>query len=97
MYEIIVILKALTEVAGVAMIGQGVLWVLAGAKRDENLIYGIFKTLTSPVMRATRWITPRIVLDQHMGLAAFFLLVVLWVALTAIKIKLVLENVPPAA
>ena len=74
MYEIIVILKALTEVAGVAMIGQGVLWVLAGAKRDENLIYGIFKTLTSPVMRATRWITPRIVLDQHMGLAAFFLL-----------------------
>lgn len=97
MYEIIVILKALTEVAGVAMIGQGVLWVLAGAKRDENLVYGIFKTLTSPVMRATRWITPRIVLDQHMGLVAFFLLVVLWVALTAIKIKLVLENVPPAA
>ena len=33
MYEIIVILKALTEVAGVAMLGQGVLWVIAGAKR----------------------------------------------------------------
>lgn len=97
MYEIIVILKALTEVAGVAMIGQGVLWVLAGAKRDQNLVYGLFKTLTSPVMRATRWITPRVVLDQHMGLVAFFLLVVLWLALTAMKIKLVLENVPPAA
>lgn len=97
MYEIIVILKALTEVAGVAMIGQGVLWVLAGAKRDQNLIYGLFKTLTSPVMKATRWITPRIVLDQHIGLVAFFLLIVLWVVLTAFKIKLALESSPAAS
>lgn len=97
MYEIIVILKALTEVAGVALIGQGVLWVLAGAKRDQNLVYGIFKTVTSPVMKATRAITPRIVLDQHIGLVAFFLLMVLWVVLTAFKIKIVLENTPAAS
>jgi drug/metabolite transporter (DMT)-like permease len=96
MYEIIVILKALTEVAGVAMIGQGVLWVLTGAKRDQNVVYGIFKTLTSPVMKATRAITPRVVLDQHLGLVAFFLLVVIWLALTAFKIKIVLENAPRA-
>ena len=96
MYEIIVILKALTEVAGVAMIGQGVLWVIAGAKRDQNLVYGIFKTLTSPVMKATRWITPRIILDQHIGLVAFFLLIVLWLGLTIMKIRIVLENAPTA-
>jgi hypothetical protein len=92
MYEIIVILKALTEVAGVAMIGQGVLWVLAGAKRDQNLVYNLFKVVTSPVRKAARAITPRIVLDQHIGLVAFFLLIVLWVALTAFKIKLALES-----
>lgn len=92
MYEIIVILKALTEVAGVAFLGQGILWVIAGAKRDQNPIYGIFTTLTSPVMKVTRWITPRIVLDQHVWLVAFFLLIVLWLGLTAMKIKLVLEN-----
>ena len=97
MYEIIVILKALTEVAGVAMIGQGVLWVLAGAKRDQNLVYGIFKTLTAPVMKATRAITPRAILDQHIGLVAFFLLIVLWLGLTVMKIKTVLENAPAAA
>lgn len=96
MYETIVILKALTEVAGVAMMGQGVLWVLAGSKRDQNLVYGMFKTLTSPVMKATRWITPRIVLDQHLGLVAFFLLIVLWLGLTVMKIRIVLENTPPA-
>ena len=97
MYEVIVILKALTEVAGVAMMGQGVLWVLAGARREQNAIYGIFKTLTSPVMKATRWITPRIVLDQHIGLVAFFLLMVLWVVLTVIKIRIVLEHAAPAS
>ena len=91
MYEIIVILKALTEIAGVAMLGQGILWVIAGSKREQNAIYLLFRTLTSPVMKATRVITPRVVLDQHLGLVAFFLLVVLWVVLTALKIKMVLD------
>lgn len=91
MYEIIVILKALTEVAGAAFLGQGVLWVLAGAKREENVAYKLFKTITSPVTRATRLVTPRVILDAHIGLVSFFLLMVLWVALTAIKIKLVLD------
>jgi hypothetical protein len=97
MYETIVVLKALTEVAGVAMMGQGVLWVLAGSKRDQNLVYGMFKTLTSPVMKATRVITPRVVLDQHIGLVAFFLLMVIWLVLTALKIKIVLDNMPAAS
>jgi hypothetical protein len=97
MYEVIVILKALTEVAGVAFLGQGVLWVLAGAKREENLVYKLFRTLTSPVTRVTRIITPRVVLDQHIGLVAFFLLTVIWVVLTAFKIKIVMENTPAAS
>ena len=96
MYEIIVILKALTEVAGVAFLGQGVLWVIAGAKRDQNMVYNLFKTITSPVMRLTRAITPRIIIDAHIGLVAFFLLMVIWVVLTAFKIKIVLENAPAA-
>ena len=91
MYEVIVILKALTEVAGVAFLGQGVLWVLAGARREDNVVYKLFKILTSPVMRTTRVITPRIVLDRHIWLMALFWLLVLWITLTAVKIKLVLD------
>ena len=97
MYETIVILKALTEVAGVAFLGQGVLWVLAGAKRDQNLVYRLFKILTSPVMKATRWITPRVVLDRHLWLVALFLLMVLWLGLTAMKIKMVLDSASSAS
>ena len=85
--QIILILKALTEIAGVAFLGQGVLWILAGAGRENNMIYRLFRTLTSPVTRATRFITPRIILDQHVGMVAFFLLIVLWVVLTAFKIR----------
>ena len=92
MYEIIVILKALTEIAGVAFLGQGVLWVIAGSKREQNMVYTLFRTLTSPVTRVTRAITPRVILDAHIGLVAFFLLFVLWVVLTAAKIKLVLDQ-----
>ena len=36
----------------------------------------------------------RVVLDQHIGLVAFFLLIVLWLAVTAIKIKLVIDTMP---
>jgi len=97
MYEIIVILKALTEIAGVAFLGQGVLWVIAGAKRDQNFVYKLFKTLTSPVTRVTRAITPRIIIDAHIGLVAFFLLLVIWLVLTVLKIKIVLENAPAAS
>jgi hypothetical protein len=90
-YDIIVILKALTEVAGVAFVGQGVLWVIAGSKRDENIVYNLFKTVTSPITRFTRLITPRVIIDAHIGLVAFFLLIVLWLGLTAFKIKMVME------
>jgi len=96
MYELIVILKALTEVAGVAFLGQGVLWVIAGSKRDRNIVYNLFRTVTSPITKFTRAITPRVVIDQHIGLVAFFLLMVLWVALTAFKIKLVLDQAAAA-
>jgi hypothetical protein len=97
MYEMIVVLKALTEVAGVAMIGQGVLYAVTGNKRDQNFAYVIFKTITSPVLKVTRWITPRVILDRHLGLVAFFLLIVLWLGLTVMKIRIVIENTPPAS
>ena len=97
MYEIIVILKALTEIAGVAFLGQGVLWVIAGSKRDQNLVYKLFKTLTSPVTRVTRAITPRIIIDAHIALVAFFLLMVIWLGLTVMKVKIFLDNAANAS
>jgi hypothetical protein len=94
MYEAVVILKALVEVAAVGMLGQGLLFILAGKGREQNIVYKLFKIVTSPVMRVTRRITPRIVLDRHIWLVSMLLLGMLWLALTVFKINLILEGAP---
>jgi hypothetical protein len=86
-----IIFKGLVEVALVVMIGQGILFVFAGAHRDQNLIYRMFATVTRPVMKATRFITPRFIVDQHIGFVAFFLLLLLWVAAVALKVHFYIE------
>ena len=93
MLQLVVILKAIVEVAIFAFLGQGILYVLAGSKRDNNFVYGIFKTLTSPVMKLARLLSPRIVLDRHIWLVALLLLMAAWIGLTLAKINLVLT--PP--
>lgn len=91
MLTIVVILKALAEIAGLALLGQGALYLLAGANREHNVFYQVLKAVTAPILRATRFITPRFVADAHIGQAAFFLVAGLWLALTLLKVRLVLE------
>lgn len=92
MLTVVVILKALMEIAGLSLFGQGVLFVFAGAGREANVFYRVIKVITSPVVRVTRVITPRkLVPDAYIGVAAFFLVAGLWLALTILKIRLVLE------
>ena len=86
-----VILKGLVELLLLVMLGQGLLWVLAGASRQQNLVYRMFATVTQPVMKATRAITPRFIVDQHIGLVAFFLMLVLWVLAFALKVHFVMQ------
>ena len=94
MLQLVVILKALNEVALMALIGQAALFVLAGSRRNENLIYTVLKTVTSPIMRATRWLAPRFVVDQHIGFLALFLLLLLEAILIVAKVWLYLSATP---
>ena len=82
---VITIARALVEVAGCFMLGQGLLYVLAGRKRTENFVYQFFALLTRPVMKLTRIITPRLVRDDHIPFAAFLLLLWLWFGLAIAK------------
>jgi hypothetical protein len=89
MLQFVVILKAVNEVALMALLGQGALYVLAGAKRDTNPVYAILKAVTSPVMKLARLVTPRVVLDQHIGFVALFLVLVAEALLIVAKVYLV--------
>lgn len=79
------VLRALVEVAGFALLGQGVLALLAGKHRFNNVFYKILQTITQPVVKTVRFITPRFILDAHVPLVSFFLLFWLWIALAFAK------------
>ena len=81
MLTLVVILKTLIAVAGLALVGQGILYVLAGAGRETNVFYRMLRMIVSPVIWLVRRITPRkFVPDAYIGFAAFFLLAGIYLA-----------------
>ncbi len=74
-------LKAVVEVAGFAYLGQGLVAIFSGTRREQNVIYQVFRIITGPVTRATRWMMPRFVPDRHVPFVAFGLLLWAWVLL----------------
>lgn len=77
--------RVLCEVAGLALLGQGVLALLAGERRHDNLFYRVLKTVGMPAVKAVRFFTPRAIVDAHVPMVAFFLMFWLWMALAFAK------------
>jgi hypothetical protein len=89
-YKLVVILKGINEVALMALAGQAALYVLAGSRREGNFVYTLLKTITAPIMKATRFLAPRFVVDAHIGFLALFYLLVIEALLIVLKIWLYL-------
>ncbi|MEO1767909.1 hypothetical protein [Thiobacter aerophilum] len=89
---LISVVRTLVEVAGWALLGQGLLALLVGSRRHENLFYQIFEIITRPVLRLTRLITPRVILDAHIPFVAFFLLFWLWLGLAWLRHQICLSH-----
>ncbi len=88
--DVVIILKALTEVAGIALIGQGILFLLAGANYRKNIPYAILATVTRPVFVLARFLAPRFVADGFIWALTPALVLIFWILFTYFKIKLVL-------
>lgn len=93
MYQLVVVLKGVNEVALMALIGQGALFVLAGTRRDGNFVYSLLKIVTAPIMKATRFVTPGFIVDAHIGFVALFMLLVFEAILILMKIQLFLAAI----
>ena len=91
MLIVVSIFKLLAEVALLALLGQGVLALLAGAKREQNIFYQVLQIVTRPVFRAARFIAPKVVLDRHVPVVAALLLFFIWVAATIAKISICVD------
>jgi hypothetical protein len=80
-FQLAGIVQLLATLALLFMLGQGVLFILAGRNRDRNLFYQLLQVITRPVLRFTRWVTPRVVVDRHIPFVAFLFVGWIWVIL----------------
>ena len=78
-------------IALLALFGQGLLYVLAGAKRDQNFFYKLLQLIGKPFTLPMRMLTPRRVADEHVPLVTFFLLLIVYVVVTFEKINVCIE------
>lgn len=90
MLTLIVTLKAVTEVALLALAGQALVGLLAGARREHNPVYRLLEIISRPSRCVARWVSPRVVLDRHVSLVAGVLLAWSWLALTLAKLAVCL-------
>jgi len=82
---LIVILKALVEVAALSLLAQGMLRVLAGRSYQQNPVYRLFQVIASPAIILARVVTPRFIAQQYLGVVALLLLFWMWLALIYAK------------
>ena len=47
--QLLAVVRALAEIAGLFLLAQGALFLLAGGARDKNVIYQMFRIVTRPV------------------------------------------------
>jgi hypothetical protein len=88
------IVKAISEIVAFSLVGQGVLYLIAGQRRENNFVYRMFATITRPVLRFSRMIMPSFVLDRHIWMVAALLVFVVWVIAGQQKLKMCLHEDP---
>ena len=69
-------------IALLALVGQGILYVLAGGNRDSNVFYKLLQVLAKPFTLPVRKITPKQISDSQVPIVTFLLLAVLYAVVT---------------
>lgn len=80
-------IKAICEVVALTMLGQGLLFLITGARREQNFVYGLFRAVTKPFFVIARLITPRVVLDRHIWMVALFIVLLMWLVASQQKLE----------
>jgi hypothetical protein len=78
------IAQLLLYIGGLALIGQGLLFVLSGQKRETNLFYQL---INKPWTATARFISPKQIANHQIPFVAFCIVAVLYIAVTLAKIE----------
>jgi hypothetical protein len=91
MLTLVTTVKLLAEIALFALAGQGVLGLLSGAARERNPFYRVLQLVGKPWVVVARKLSPPAVLERHLPLVAFLLLLMVWGAASVAKISICLQ------
>lgn len=83
--------KLLAEIALLALLGQWVVGLLSGPARERNPFYRVLQLVGRPWVRAARWLSPAAVLERHLSLVAFLVLLLIWGGAAIAKISICLQ------
>jgi len=81
-------LRAIVEVAGLCLLGQGILHHLAGSAREGNAIYKLFRLVASPAVSVVRRLGGHKLAPGRLSLLTFCLLFCLWLLLAYVRQQL---------
>lgn len=84
----VVIAKSLIELSLMFIVARFILGLLAGAKRSTNVFWQLLDIAARPALWITRRVSPKLILDKHIPLAAVSWLLIAWVVVVKIKIDL---------
>ena len=89
MRNLLGIIQLIVAIALMGLIGQAILYVLAGANRENNVFYKIIKIIPSPFVKLFRLITPKTFADRFIPFATFCGLsaIFLWLAFAIPQVK----------
>lgn len=87
----LVILKSLAELALMFIAGRFILGLLAGKKKQTNVFWQLLDVAAKPALWFTRRISPKLILDQHIPLAAASWLLIAWVLVVMAKVDMCLQ------
>jgi hypothetical protein len=90
MLLLVVVIKSLVELSLMFIVARFLLGLMAGAKRSTNVFWQLLDVAAKPALWITRRLSPKLILDQHIPLAAASWLVIVWVLVVKIKIDLCL-------
>ena len=87
----VIIAKSLIELSLLFIVGRFLLGLLAGAKRSTNIFWQLLDIAAKPALWLTRRVSPKLILDRHIPLAAASWLLIAWVLVAKLKIDLCLQ------
>ena len=82
MRQLLGTVQLVVAIALMALIAQGILYILAGREREKNLFYQVIRIIPSPFVKLTRLLTPKVFEDRVIPFATFCILsaIFLWLA-----------------